>query len=131
LPYKGKGIRLSAFKGSGSKLNRAIFEALAFKGPSTVYEIYKYVRKKTIFRRKLYSVINRRVKGLVRKGYLSCVGRRKTKAGFMAPVYALTSKAYLAILLYELNLEELLEKLSEAEAMQLMAFLLSSNMSVF
>lgn len=109
----------------------AIFEALASKGPLNVYEIYRHVREKTVFRRKLYSVINRRVKGLIRKGYLSCVGQRKTKAGFMAPVYTLTAKAYMAILLNKLDLEELLEEIDDSEALQLMALLLSVNMSVF
>ena len=121
---RGESLRLSVFKGRDARLNRAIFEALALKGPSTVYEIYRHVRTRRVFRRKLYSVVNRRVRSLVHQGYLRRVGERTTKAGFKAALYGLSAKAYLAILLSQINLEEAIERADEETLTELIITLL-------
>ena len=126
---RGRSLRLSAFKRKGAKLNWAIFEALAKNQSLTAYEIYKHVRKRAVHRRKLYSVINRRVRSLAENGYLRRAGQKRIKAGFEAPVYSLTPKAYLAILLSQLDLEKVLEKIDDAKALQLIGLLLEMSVS--
>jgi len=48
LAVSYEGLRLSAFKHRGAKLNRAIFEILAVDGPLTAYQVYKHIRKRRI-----------------------------------------------------------------------------------
>jgi len=44
----------------------------------------------------------------------SKTGVKKTKAGFKASIYELTARAYLAILLNSINLDELVTRVDEA-----------------
>ena len=132
VSYEDEGLRLSAFKHRGAKLNRAIFQILAIKGPLTAYQVYKHIRERREFEEKHYSVINRRIRKLQVQGYLKKVGKTRTKAGFQAPLYELTAKAYLALLLKNLNFETLLERINEQTALALIAELMKmKDMSVF
>ena len=127
-----EGLRLSAFKYRGAKLNRAIFEILAVEGPLTAYQVYKHIRKRKEFEGKYYSVVNRRIRKLREQGYLKKVGETRTKAGFHAPLYELTAKAYLALLLKNIDFEMLLERINEKTALALIAELMNVKyMSVF
>ena len=129
-----EGLRLSAFKYRGAELNRAIFEILAIKGPLTAYQVYKHIRKRKEFEGKYYSVVNRRIRKLREQGYLKKVGETLTKAGFQASLYELTAKAYLALLLKNLNFETLLERINEKITLVLIAELMRmklKDMSVF
>ena len=132
--YEDEGLRLSAFKHRGAKLNRAIFKILAVEGPLTAYQVYKHIRERKEFEGKYYSVVNRRIRKLREKGYLKKVGETMTKAGFQASLYELTAKAYLALLLKNLNFETLLERINEQTALALIAELMimkMKDMSVF
>lgn len=102
---KRKGERLSVFKGREAKLNRATFQILALKGPLTIYEVCKEVRALEHLKHTKYTNVNRRVKELEESGYLEKTGVRKTQAGFQAILYQLTARAYLAILLNKINLD--------------------------
>ena len=63
---------------------------------------------------------------------MKIVGETRTKAGFQAPLYGLTAKAYLALLLKNLNFEILLERINEQTALALIAELMKmKDMSVF
>ena len=132
MGYEYEGLRLSAFKHRGAKLNRAIFEILAIKGPLTAYQVYKHIRERREFEGKYYSVVNKRIRKLREQGYLKKVGKIRTKAGFQASLYELTAKAYLALLLKNLNFETLLERINEKTALTLIAELVKlKDMSVF
>ena len=132
VSYEYEGLRLSAFKHRGAKLNRAIFQILAIKGPLTAYQVYKHIRERKEFEGKHYSVINRRIRKLQGQGYLKIVGETRTKAGFQASLYELTAKAYLALLLKNINFETLLERINEQTALALIAELVKLKyMSVF
>lgn len=120
---EGKNGRISVFKGREAKLNRAIFHILALKGPLAVYDICKLVKKQKLLRRKLYSVVSRRVRILRRLGYLEKVGTRKTLAGGTATLYQITPRACLAILLNQTNLDWLIEKAWETDVLDLSAIL--------
>jgi len=120
---EGKSGRISVFKGREAKLNRAIFHILALKGPKAIYDLAKQIKQKKSLRRKLYSVINRRVRMLVNQGYVEKAGTRKTLAGFTVTLYQLTSKGYLATLLNQMDINRLLENADETTILELLATL--------
>jgi hypothetical protein len=114
---------LSVFKGREAKLNRAIFRNLALEGPQMVYDLHKNVRTTKILRRTYYGNVNRRVRALEQLGYIKAIGTQKTKAGFKAMVYEMTAKAHLAILLDSINLDIMLDRVSEDSALGIIAML--------
>jgi DNA-binding PadR family transcriptional regulator len=116
-----KSGRISIFKGREAKLNRAIFHILALKGPLTIYDLYKEVRARRRLRRTRYASVNKRVKSLEKSGYIKKIGVKRTKAGFKASIYELNSRAYLAILLDSIKLEDLLTRVDEATASAILA----------
>jgi len=113
---KRKRAELSVFKGREAKLNHAIFQILAIKGPLTIYKIHKIVKTRRRLRHVRYASVNKRVRGLQESGYIKRIGSKKTKAGFKASIYELTARAYLAILLNSINLDKLVTRADEATA---------------
>ena len=118
---KGKGGRISVFKGREAKLNHAIFHILALKGPQTIYDIHKIVKTRRRLRHVRYASVNKRVRSLEKSGYIKKTGVKKTKAGFKASIYELTPRAYLAILLNSINLDDLLMRADEATVSAILA----------
>ena len=55
------------------------------------------------------------------------MGVKKTKAGFKASIYELTARAYLAILLNSINLEELVMVVDEATASSILADIICAS----
>ena len=113
---KRKTGRISVFKGREVQLNRAIFQVLAVKGPQTIYDIHKIVKTRRRLRHVRYASVNKRVRSLEELGYIKKIGVKKTKAGFEASIYELTARAYLALLLNSINLDELVMRADEATA---------------
>ena len=113
---KRKRAELSVFKGREAKLNHAIFQILATKGPQTFYDIHKEAKTQRNLRHVRYATINKRVRTLQESGYIKRTGKKKTKAGFKASVYELTARAYLAILLNSINLDKLVTQVDETTA---------------
>ena len=124
----GKGNRnvgrISVFKGREAKLNRAVFQTLALKGPQTIYDVHKQVRALRGLRYTRYASVNKRVKSLEESGYIRKTGAKKTKAGFEATVYELASRAYIAILLDSINYELLITRIDEARGSVVLAAIL-------
>ena len=118
---KKKGTELSVFKGREAKLNRAIFQALALKGPQTIYDIHKKLRTMRGLRYTHYGNVNKRVKDLQNTGYVKEARVKSTKAGFEATEYELTARAYLALMLHSTNLENLLSQMGEDVASEILA----------
>lgn len=118
---KPKNPRLSVFKGREAKLNRAIFQSLALKGPQTIYDIHKQAKANRGLKYTKYATVNKRVRNLEESGYIKKTGARKTKAGFEAQTYELTVKSYLALLLNSASLEELLDRLDENSGSTILA----------
>jgi len=118
---KDKTGRISVFKGREAKLNRAIFQILALKGPLTIYDIHKEVKVRRGLRRTRYATVNKRVRSLEESGYIKKIGVKKTKAGFKASIYELTARAYLVILLNSINLNELVMRADEVTASAILA----------
>jgi DNA-binding Lrp family transcriptional regulator len=113
---KRKSGRLSVFKGREARLNRAIFHIFALKGSLTIYDVHKEVKAQRELRQTRYANVNKRVRALEESGYIKKTGIKKTKAGFQASTYDLTTKAYLAILLNSINLDKLVTQVDEATA---------------
>ena len=122
---KDKSGRLSVFKGREARLNRAIFHTLALRSPLTIYEAYKVVKTQKSLKHTKYTNVNRRVGILEEHGYIERVGTRKTQAGFQATLYQLTAKAYLAILLNKVNMDDYIQKASEESALTMLATLIT------
>jgi len=121
---KDKSGRLSVFKGREARLNRAIFHILAQRGPLTIYEITKEVKDQKGLRHTKYTNVNRRVRMLEEYGYIEKAGTKKTQAGFQAAVYQLTARAYLAILLNKVNMDNYFQKASEESALRMLTTLI-------
>ena len=124
---KRKSGRLQVFKGREAKLNHAIFQILALKGPQTIYDIHKEVKTRRRLRHVRYATVNKRVRALTESGYIKKTGVKKTKAGFKASVYELTARAYLAILLNSINLDELVFVVDEATASSILADIMCAS----
>jgi DNA-binding Lrp family transcriptional regulator len=118
--------RISVFKGREARLNFAVFHILALKGPQTIYDIHKELKAQKGLRYIRYASVNKRVRLLKESGYINKIGVKKTKAGFQASVYELTARAYLAMLLNLINLDDLLMKVDEATASEILAAIMSS-----
>jgi len=102
--------RVSVFKGRDAKLNKAIFWILAHQCSLTIYDIWLKLRAQRDFAYIPYNTVNRRVRALEEHGYIEKSGERKTKTGFAAKLYQLTTRAYLAMLLNRINLDDFVEK---------------------
>lgn len=107
-------------------LNKTIFHILAHRGPLTAYGIAKQIRQQEFMRRKLPSVVNRRVRCLERFGYVEKAGTTKTLPGSIGILYQISSKAYLALVLDQVSLNDIVEKTDEAAALELLARIVSS-----
>jgi DNA-binding PadR family transcriptional regulator len=113
--------RISVFKGRDARLNKAIFWILAQQGPLTIYDLWRKLRTQRDFAYIPYNTVNRRVRALEEHGYIEKSGERKTKTGFAAKLYQLTARAYLAMLLNRTNLDDFVEKASEAKIFNALA----------
>lgn len=119
-------VRLSVFKGKKARLNRIVFQVLARHGPLTIPEIRRRVRALRGFRYTKYSVINRRIRALTEEGYLQIVGYKKPqKAPILSPVYQLTARAYLAMLLDQMDLDRFLREADEATTLTALGALIT------
>ena len=118
---KPKNTRLSVFKGREARLNRAIFQSLALKGAQTIYDIHKHVKTFRGLKYTYYGNVNKRVRALQQLGYVKEVNIKSTKAGFEATEYELTARAYLALMLDSIKLEDLLNRIDEDVALEILA----------
>ena len=104
---KRKRGKISVFKGREARLNRAIFHILALKGPLITYDIHKEVKAQKGLKHTKYTNVLRRIRALEESAYLEKAGTRKikTQPGSQTILYQLTPRAYLAILLNQINLD--------------------------
>jgi repressor of nif and glnA expression len=112
---KKKGANISVFKGRTRNLTKVIFWILGQHSPLAIYDIFEEVRQQKGLRHTKYSVVNHRVRKLEELGFLEKSGTRKTLTDMDSALYQLTTKAYLAIILENINLEAFLGKANENE----------------
>jgi len=116
--------RVSVFRGRDARLNKAVFWILAQQGTLTIYDLWRRLRTQRDFAYIPYNTVNRRVRALEEHGYIEKSGERETKTGFAAKLYQLTNRAYLAMLLNRINLDNFVEKAPNDEILcALVAFL--------
>ena len=116
-----KNGKISVFTGRKAKLNHAIFQILALKGPQTIYDLHRTLKIRRKQSQVRYSSLNKRVRSLEDSGYVKKIGTKKTRAGFEATIYDLTARAYLATLLNSINLNELIKQADDNTATQIIA----------
>jgi hypothetical protein len=126
---KDKSGRLSVFKGREARLNKAVFHILALKGPLTIYEVCKEAKTQKGLKNTKYTNVNRRVRILEESGYLEKAGTRKTQAGFQTLLYQLTTRAYFAMLLNKINLDNFTQTAYEDAIISALAALMSYSMT--
>jgi hypothetical protein len=131
---KSKGTVLSVFKGREAKLNRAIFQVLATKDALAIYDVAKAIKNERGMRNTKYTNVNRRIRALTEQGYTEQAGKRETQAGSQALLYRLTTRANVAILLSQINLDKLVKEADEetlvSEMTALVLFYLNAGISV-
>jgi len=113
--------RITVFKGRDARLNKAIFWILAQQSPLTIYDIWRKLRNQRDFAYIPYNTVNRRVRDLEEHGYIEKSGERKTKTGFAAKLYQLTARAYLAMLLKRIDIDEFIEKATDLKILSALA----------
>ena len=103
---KSKDTKLKVFSGREAKLNLLIFLILSPENKLLAsYDIYREVRATKGFRRKGKQNVDRRIKALLKQGWLETEGIRDTKPHFLSPLYKLSEKARAALeLRRDLNL---------------------------
>ena len=124
---KPKNTKLSVFKGREARLNHAIFQILSLKGPQTIYDIHRQVRAQRGLRYTCYASVNKRVRALEGSGYVKKACVKRTKAGFEASTYELSARAYLAIILNTINLDDLLMRVDEVAAQTILGALMHTT----
>lgn len=119
--------RVTVFKGRDARLNKAIFWILAQQSPLTIYDIWRKLRTQRDFAYIPYNTVNRRVRALEKHGYIGKSGERKTKTGFVAILYQLTARTYLAILLDKIDLNNFIEKAPESSILSTIEAIISAR----
>jgi hypothetical protein len=71
-----------------------------------------------------YGNVNKRVRDLQNLGYVKEARVKSTKAGFEATEYELTARAYLALMLHSIRLEDLLNRVDEDVALEILTAML-------
>jgi len=115
--------KISVFKGREARLNRAIFQILSHKGALTIYSIHKELKARRNLRYTRYATVNKRVRSLKDSNFIKGTEVKKTKAGFEATLYELTTRTYLAILLNSIDLDELVKQVDEVTALNILGII--------
>ena len=118
---ESKNRELSVFKGREAKLNRAIFQTLALKGVQSTNKLYLNIKKQKEFRQKHYGNVNKRARALENQGYLKATEIPSHQGRTKAVYYELKAKAYLALMLNSVDLENLLNLTNDETATKILA----------
>jgi DNA-binding MarR family transcriptional regulator len=110
---KDNFIQLSIFKGRQASLNLAVLQTLNKMSPLIVYDIMKNVNAPRRQRKVKYTNVHRRIKDLLKKGYVEVAGWRETQPGFRSTLYQPTTKARLAYMLCKVDPEKLVNESPE------------------
>lgn len=124
---KSKRGRISVFKGREAKLNFAIFQVLALKGPLITYDIHKEVKAQKGLKHTKSTNVLRRIRALEESGYLEKAGTRKTLPGSERVLYKLSSKTYLALLLNKINLDSFIQTADEDTITAMLAAIIQNR----
>lgn len=123
LKKRSKGKALRFFRGREAKLNHIILIILTKDSPQIIYDIAKTVRTQKGLTNTKYTNVNRRVKALENQGLLKRVGYRNTLQGVQATLFSPTTRAYVALLLNQLDPDVFIKEADEDTLMEELATL--------
>jgi hypothetical protein len=83
-------------------------------GPENLYGILKQIKFFRGLKGTRHASVGKRIRILEETGFVRKAGFKKTKAGIETPIYEVTAKALIALLLDKFSLEELLNRLNES-----------------
>ncbi len=116
---ESKGIAVDPFIGRGAPLNRAIIYVLGLKQPQTTRQISKSVNSIPEFKETDRSTVNKRVRDLETRGYLSKV-QVTQRVGGLTNYYQLTPNADLSRHLDTHTANELFTGISPEDAKKIL-----------
>jgi DNA-binding PadR family transcriptional regulator len=95
--------KIPALRGTKAQNNRLLLGYLSLKGPSLPYDAFKDLKKERHYKENQYPTVYRRIKDLVKNGYLMEAGERSTKRGKQTEEtqYSITWKGFVASLAIE------------------------------
>lgn len=116
------------FKDRAARSNTAIFEILAKESPQTIKQLLKQVTRYPGLEETYYASLTKRLHALREAGYIkeTKTTQEDTKA---QTSYELKPKAYLAMLLKENTLQDILDKATDAQAASILLSLLNVLLS--
>ncbi len=118
------GSKLSVFKGREANLNRAIFTILAMEGPKTILELQKQLSKQKGLHGTYYASINKRIHCLEKEGYVSPI--QTAQPAVKAALYELLPKALLATFMSKKSPEEVLNQITDKDAIIILSDLIQA-----
>lgn len=125
---KAKGTELDVFKDRAGRANHAIFEVLAKTSPQIIKQILKRISRYKGLEETYYASLTKRLHALQETGYIYEI--KHVQEGAKNPTkYELRMKAYLAMLLKEYSMQEILDKATDTQTASLMLVLLDILLS--
>jgi hypothetical protein len=106
-------IELAVFRGKEAKLNRIIFIILDSKKLLTTYDMYLEIRRIKGYRHTKRQSVDRRMKALHQQGWLNKNGVRPAKAHFLSPLYMLSIRAHVALVVDKTDMDGFIQTAPE------------------
>lgn len=103
---KSKGTELDVLIGKAVRANLAIFDALSKETPLTIRQLRNRIIKYKGLEETYYDSLTKRLHCLQNKGYVGEANSKQER--LKAQAYELRTKAYLAMLLKEYNIQDIL-----------------------
>ncbi len=127
---KSKSDKIAIFTGRGANKNHAIFEILDANGPLPISALQKLLNKQSGLEVTYYASLNKRIHALEKGGYIAQtrpVALRQNS--FKAALYEVRAKFYLARFLSKTSHEEILSKITDTQAIIILAELINAIIS--
>jgi len=118
----GKGTELDVFKDRAGRANLAIFEVLAKTSPQNIKQILKQISRYKGLEETYYASLTKRLHNLTESGFIE--ETKQTQKGAPA-TYRLCIKAYLAMLLKENSIQDIINQATETQAANILLALLN------
>ena len=124
MAKKSRGTALKVTRGKAARANLAIFSTLARENSLTVKQLQKRVSKYKGLDETYYASLTKRLHCLEDTAYVKKT--KSTKEGIEAQTYDLRIKAYLAMLLNENSMQDIIDQATDKQA----AFILLALLNV-
>jgi hypothetical protein len=118
-----KDKELDVLVGKAARTNLAIFEILAKESPQTLKQLQKRITKYPRLQETYYASLTKRLHNLMKTGYIKQA--QPKQEGTKAQTYELRTKAYLAMLLNEYSIQDILDQATDTQAAYMLLSLLN------